>query len=292
MESIVQALINGILMGCLYGLIALGLSLIYGVMKIVNFAHGAVLMVGMFIAYWIFQTTKMDPYLGMLIVAPAMFLFGYAIQKFLVSPILQKDQEKKPLAVILMTTGLMLFLENTALFLFGPNYRISQTPYTGSTFTLGEIIISKPRLMAFVVAIVVALALELFLTKTDLGRAIRATGQDREAARLMGLDDFQIYKIAFGIGAAVVGIAAALLIPFNYVHPSVGTVFENRSFVIVVLGGIGSFSGALLGGLLVGIIESVGAQFISATWTEVLIFAVFILVLLFKPSGLLGTQKE
>ncbi|MCL5046269.1 MAG: branched-chain amino acid ABC transporter permease [Actinobacteria bacterium] len=292
MAGFEQSTLNGLMMGSLYGLIALGLSLVFGVMKIINFAHGALLMVGMFTAYWLWVFTNLNPYLLILLSVPILFFFGYYVQHFLVNPLLRKERGKKAHSVILMTSGLVLVLENLALFAFGPNYRMARTVVSGTTFKLGEIMVSQPRFYAALISIVAIIGLHLFLTRTDMGKAIRATGQDREAARLMGIDDFKIYKIAFGIGMACLGVAGNLLFPFYYVQPAVGPFFEIRSFVIVVLGGIGSLGGSLVGGLIIGLIESVGAQFVSAVWTELIIMILFIAMLLVKPSGLLGRQRE
>lgn len=292
MGGFLQALLNGTFMGCMYGLIALGLSLVFGVMRIINFAHGALLMVGMFASYWLWAKTHVNPYVGMLVVAPALFLFGYYVQDWLINPLLRKETGKKVHSVILMTSGLVLVLENGALLAFGPNYKMAHTSVTGKVLELGSVMVSLPRLYGALVTIAAVVALHFFLMRTDIGKAIRASGQDREAARLMGIDDYRIYKIAFGIGMALLGISGSCLFPFYYVHPAVGPLFEVRSFVIVVLGGLGSFAGAFIGGLIVGLIESVGAQFISAVWTEVIILVIFIVVLLVRPSGLLGIQRE
>lgn len=291
MEAIVQAVVSGLLMGGIYALIAIGLSLIFGVMRIINFAHGEFVMVGMFISYWLITLTKIDPYLAILIVAPVMFGAGYLFQRLLLNKLLEREQAREPISILLFTAGLGLVLQNLALILFGSDARSVNTAYTGATFTLSNIIFSQTRFLAFVISIVCSIAIFYLLTRTEIGRAIRATSQDRNTAKLMGINEKFIYCIAFAIGSGLVGVAGALLVPLYYVFPTVGNVFGLRSFIIVVLGGIGSTKGALYGGILIGVIEAVATQFISPSYSELLVFVFFVVVLLFKPSGLFGTEK-
>lgn len=289
MVSLTEATINGLLMGSLYGLIAVGLSLVFGVMKVVNFAHGALLTVGMYAVYYVVVLAKWNPYVTPLVVLPSLFLFGYFLQSKIINPVLKREFDMGGgHAVILLTVGLLLVLENLCLLFFGAYYKVAQVAISGMTITLGNALVSVPRMIAGVISVIVIFILQAFLNKTDLGKAIRATGQDREAVKLMGINDFKVYNIAFGICFIMLGIAAALMIPMYYVHPSAGKIFEMRSFVIVVLGGLGSLNGAFLGGLIIGLIESVSAQFLPATTAEFLIFLIFILVLMLKPKGLLG----
>jgi branched-chain amino acid transport system permease protein len=292
MAGILEAAVNGILMGGLYGLIAVSLSLIFGVAKIVNFAHGALLMVALFTVYWILELLKIDPYLSALVAGCFLFFFGYLFQRLFVEPILKREKDTAALTVILLTSGLMLIIENVALLLFGADYRTVKTAYTGKVWEIAGLYIMEPRLIGFVLSVVLILLLELYLRRTNFGRAIRATSQDREAARLMGIDDYLVYKITFGIGTVILGFAAAFLSPFYFIHPAVGDLFVGKSFVIVVLGGLGSITGAFLGGLIVGLIESVGAQFINSAMVESLIFIVFIACLVIRPMGLLGKERE
>ena len=292
MAGILEAAVNGILMGGLYGLIAVSLSLIFGVAKIVNFAHGALLMVALFTVYWILELLKIDPYLSALVAGCFLFFFGYLFQRLFVEPILKREKDTAALTVILLTSGLMLIIENVALLLFGADYRTVKTAYTGKVWEIAGLYIMEPRLIGFVLSVVLILLLELYLRRTNFGRAIRATSQDREAARLMGIDDYLVYKITFGIGTVILGFAAAFLSPFYFIHPAVGDLFVGKSFVIVVLGGLGSITGAFLGVLIVGLIESVGAQFINSAMVESLIFIVFIACLVIRPMGLLGKERE
>jgi len=293
MEIVMQAVISGLLMGAVYGLTALGLTLIFGIMKVINWAHGSFIMIGMFAGYWLWALTGIDPYLGLIIVVPFCFVLGYFVQDILIKPVFKSEVGvREPIGVLMLTAGLWIFLDNFALLLFGAFYRTARTSYTGLTYRIGEILVSAPRLYAFLITIGSAYILYVFLKKTKLGRAIRATGQDRDTASLMGIDIYHIYNISFGIAIAITGMVGALLVPFYYVHPSAGFVFDIRAFIIVVLGGLGSIPGAILGGLLIGLIESVGAQYMTATWTQGIIFGVFLAVLYIRPSGMFGFKQE
>lgn len=293
MELYLQALINGIIMGGIYGLIAVGLTIIFGVMKVINFAHGSFLMIGMFASYWLFSLIGLDPYVGLVFVIPFCFVVGYYVQSTLIKPIFKKEKGvREPMGPLLLTVGLWLFLDNIALLLFGADYRSVKTPYSEVSYEFGNILINAPRLYAFVGMIIGSSVLYFFLKHTLTGKAIRATGQDRDAAGLMGINIYRIYNIAFGIGVAMTGFVGTLLTPFFYVYPSVGFPFCIKAFVIVVLGGLGNIPGALIGGLIVGIIESVGAQPMHATWTALIIYVIFILVLFFKPEGIFGFKED
>jgi len=288
-----DALLNGILMGGIYGLTALGLTLIFGVMKVINFAHGTHLMMMMYLSYWIIKLTGIDPYLSLLIVIPIAYLMGYLTQYLLVNPILKKEEDvREPVGVLLLTAGLWIFFNNFFLMLFGANFRSADTVYSGTTFRMSNILICKPLFYAFIISVISTYILYRFLKQTRLGRAIRATGQDREAAKLMGIDVYKIYMIAFGIGIAAVGIAGTVLIPIFYVHPFAGDVFDIRAFVVVVLGGLGSVPGALLGGIIVGMIESLVGQYLTMTWAAAFIYIIFLAVLFIRPSGIFGFEKE
>jgi len=293
MDLILQATVNGILMGSIYGLTALGLTLIFGVIKVINFAHGSLLMVGMYTAYWLVLLTGINPYLALIIVVPLLFFFGYYMQEIVIKPVFKAERDvREPITVIIVTTGVWYVLDNLSLILFGAEYRVVKTGLSGKTFLLGELIVSTPKFYGFVATIVTAVLLYLFLKKTRMGKAIIATSFDRDAASLMGINQYRIYNIAFGIGTATAGVAGCVLIPFYYVFPTVGVIFDIRCFIIVVLGGLGSIHGAVLGGIIIGVIESVFAQFMASTWTEGIIYAIFILILFIKPSGLFGARQD
>jgi branched-chain amino acid transport system permease protein len=291
-ELVVQGALSGLLIGGIYGLIALGLNLVFGTMRVVNFAQGTLLMVGMFMAWWLFVLTGLHPYLSPLLTVPALFAFGYAIQVFLITPLLAREKAREPMSVLLMTLGLALVLENLALMLFRGDYKTVQVAETNAVWFLGDYIVSVARFWGLVAMLATVSALWLFLGHTDLGRAIRAVGQDRQVARLLGINDRVIYNYAFGLSTAVMGIAAATLVPFYYTHPGVGTSFLLKAFVIVVLGGLGSMPGAALGGLAVGVIEGVVGIFTQAAVAQILLFAIFVAMLFFRPAGLLGVERR
>jgi branched-chain amino acid transport system permease protein len=294
MLYILEDTINGILMGSIYGLTALGLTLIFGVLKVINFAHGSLLMVGMYVAYWAVTLTGLHPYLALILVVPVMYLFGYYLQDIVIKPIFKAEREvREPITVIIVTTGLWYILDNVTLLLFGPQYRtIQANPLRGKMLELGGMLISVPKLWGFVTALITAASIYLFLQRTRMGRAIRATSLDRDAASLMGIKQYKVYNIAFGIGTATAGIAGVTLVPFYNVFPSVGVLFDIKGFIIVVLGGLGSMGGALLGGMIVGVIESVFPQFMAATWTEAIVYGLFLVFLFVKPSGLFGVRYD
>lgn len=282
--QIIQALIDGVLMGGIYGLVAIGLTMIFGVMKIINFAHGAVLMMGMYASYWIFQYLHLNSYLSLPLTFIIMFAFGTAIQRITIRPIQNTPEHNQ----LLVTLGLLLFLENVALLLWSPDFRSVDLPWLRDAVFAGPFVLDKPRLIAFVFAVAMSLALYLFLKNTPLGRAIRATSQDRDGASLVGVNVNRINSITFGLGSACAGVAGALIVPFFYTSPHAGGSFLLKSFVITVLGGLGNFIGALIGGLIIGIGEAVGGIYLPGTMKELVTYAIFIAVLFFRPTGLFG----
>lgn len=294
MIFLLEDTINGILMGSIYGLAALGLTLIFGVLKVINFAHGSLLMVGMYAAYWAVLLTGVHPYLALVFVLPLMFAFGYLLQAVVIQPIFKAEREvREPITVIIVTTGVWYILDNLALLVFGPQYRnIQDNPLRGKMIEAGEMLISVPKLWGFCAALATAALIWLFLQKTRMGRAVRATSLDRDAASLQGINPYKIYNIAFGLGTAVAGVAGVALVPFYNVFPTVGVLFDIKCFIIVVLGGLGSIGGALLGGMIIGVIESVGPQFMTATWTEAIVYGLFLGFLFLRPSGLFGVKYD
>ena len=282
-----QAIASGLLIGGLYALISIGLTLIFGVMRIINFAHGDLMMVGMYITYWLFTLFGIDPYISLVVTVPILFLIGAAIQKLLINRVIEAPQGSQ----LFLTLGVMLIVQNLALFFWKADYRAIRTDYAGLVIRLGEVFISVPKLASFLVAIILTGVLYVFLARTRTGRAMRATAQNREVSSLMGVNVRRMYMLAFGIGAACVGAAGTLLSTYYYISPTVGTTFTLIAFLSVVLGGMGSFIGALFGGLLVGVAESLGAVYVATQYKELVTFALFILVLLLRPSGLLGKSR-
>jgi branched-chain amino acid transport system permease protein len=251
-------------------------------------------MVSMYVVYWDIIISGVHPYIALVIVVPVMYLFGYYLQDIIIKPIFKAEKDvREPITVIIVTTGVWYILDNLTLLIFGPQYRsIPNNPLRGKMLEIGDMLISVPKLWGFVTAVITALAIYWFLQKTRTGRAIRATSLDREAASLMGINQFKIYNIAFGIGTAIVGISAVTLVPFYNIFPTVGVLFDIKGFIIVVLGGLGSIGGAILGGIIIGLIESIAPMFMTATWAEAIVYALFLVVLFVKPSGLFGVKYD
>ena len=285
---LLQSIVSGILMGGVYSLIAIGLTLIFGVMRIINFAHGSFMMLGMFTTYWLFILLGIHPYLSLLISIPVLFVLGLFVERFLIAQVLNAPEHNQ----LLLTLGISLFIENFALFLWSPNFRTLDIGYLKKAATVGTVMISFPKVIAFLFAILLTGLLYYFLKNTDLGKAIRASSEEKEGALTVGINLKRIYYVAFGIGTACVGAAGTLIAPFFYVNPHVGGIFVITAFVVVVLGGMGNIIGALVGGLIVGLAESVGAAFVPGQLKQFIIYFIFILVLLFKPQGLFGRRVE
>jgi branched-chain amino acid transport system permease protein len=287
MTVFLQSVLSGVLVGGVYALIGIGLTIIFGVMRVINFAHGDLLMLGMYATWIVFTLLGLDPFVSIVLVAPLMFLWGAFLQKAFINRVLNALPQNQ----ILLTIGLGLVMSNTMMLIFTSDYRILTTSYSSSSFALGELSVSQPLLVAFLITAAITAALYWFLLKTDTGQAIRATAQDRDAAQLMGINVRAMSVLAFGIGAALSGTAGALISPTYYIFPQVGSAFTLKAFVIVVLGGMGSVVGATLGGVLVGLTESLAAVYVASGLKELVVFVAFLAVLLFKPSGLLGKTR-
>jgi branched-chain amino acid transport system permease protein len=283
---LIPALINGLTLGAVYALVALGLTLIYGVLHIINFAHGSLLMVALYGVFFLNRVVGIDPYLAIFIMVPALFALGYALQRGVIG----KASHGKDQNVLLVTLGLSIVLENLAIYFFSADTRTIDTPYTFEMVDLGVALVALPRLIAFLASLLVAALLWFVIARTDLGRAIRAVAKERQGARLVGINVDHIFAMSFGIGTACLGAAACLLLPSFYVSPHVGHVFVLVAFTVVVLGGMGSFTGALIGGLLIGVTESLGGLFLGESLGQLGIFLIFIGVLLFRPTGLFGSR--
>jgi branched-chain amino acid transport system permease protein len=287
---LLSALLNGLTTGAVYALIALGLTLIYGVLHIINFAHGASLMMALYGVYALKERWGVDPYVALPLMVPAMFVLGYGMQRLIIN----RASHGKDENILLVTLGLSIVMENLALLFFKSDTRTIDTPYTLSTVAIGpeavQVMVSVPKLVAFAGALVVSALLILILQRTDLGRAIRAVAKEKQGARLMGIDVEHVYAMCFGLGLACLGAAACFLLPAYYVNPQVGNGFVLVAFTVVVLGGMGSFAGALLGGLLIGVVESFGGLFLGESLGQVGIFVIFIAVLLLRPQGFFGAK--
>ena len=283
---LIPAILNGLLTGAVYALVALGLTLIYGVLHIINFAHGAMLSAAMFAAFFAFRLLGLDPYVAIFLIAPAFFVIGYGLQRFVIGPASHGDDRN----MLLVTLGLAVVIENVLLFAFRADTRTIALPYAFQTIDLGFAFLAIPRVIGFAAVLVVALALGAVMTLTDTGKAIRAVAKEKVGAQLAGIDVAHIYAVTFGLGTACVAIAACLLMPTYYVNPTAGEAFVLVAFTIVVLGGMGSVAGALIGGLVIGVVESLSGLFLGESLGQIGIFLIFIAVLLVRPTGLFGAK--
>jgi branched-chain amino acid transport system permease protein len=283
-----QALVNGLLIGGIYALVSIGVTLIFGVVKIVNFAQGEFVMIGMYISYWLAANLGLDPVVSLVVSMPVLFVTGMVLQKVLIKRVLGLGDMPQ----IFLTFALSLLLINVALLLFTADYRTIQTSYSDSSIQIGGVYIGVARLIAFVVAMLLTGALELFLRLTDLGKAMRAASQNPEVAMLMGINPDHVFGVAVGLSLALAGAAGSLIMPFYSVYPGVGQAFVLMAFVVVVLGTLGSVRGAFIASLMMGIAESLGIQFVGADSGLIVVFAVLLLTLAIKPSGLFGGQAR
>ena len=281
------AVINGILMGGIYTLVASGLTLIYGVLHIINFAHGSLLMVAMFGVFYLVTKLGMDPYLSLIVTMPAMFALGYVMYRYLIGKLSYGKDEN----ILLITLGLSIVIENLALMFFSGDSRTISMSYSDKMFEVGPLLVGLPKVISFVAAMIMCALLGVFMSRTDTGRAIRAVAKERMGARLVGIDVDKVFAISFGLGMATLGAAASLLMPIFYVSPTTGHVFVMVAFTVVVLGGMGSFLGAVVGGLIVGLTESFGGLYLGESLGQIGISLIFILILLFRPSGLFGDKR-
>lgn len=278
-----QALIDGILLGGVYGVVATGLSLVFGVLGVVNFAHAEFLMLGMYVAWFAWRWLGLDPLLGSVLSFIVVFAVGYGVQRTLIQRVLKAP----PAAQVFLTVGLLIVIENAALMAFGSDFRSVSVPYQVEGYRLGDIFIGAPYLYAFVAAVVLAAALWLFLDRSWMGRAIRAVAQDPMAATLVGVDTGRTYGLAFGLGVALTAFGGAVILPYITVSPTVGGQFVVLMFTVVVLGGLGSVAGALAGGIMVGVVQSMSTLVFPIQLQNLCLFVIFIAVLALRPQGLI-----
>jgi len=290
MEMFIQTLVAGILIGGVYALIGLGMTLIMGVMRIINLAHGQLMMVAMYITFLLFQYLHLDPYFALLVAMPALFLLGVVIQKYLLNPLLNVDSVI-PQNQILMTVGIGMVLTETIRFFFHSDYKSVKTSYSSATFMIGSISWNVPMFVAFGLAVLLTVCLFIFLLKTDAGRSVRATAQNKDAALIMGINAEWITQLTYGLGAAMAAAGGTLLLPIYYLFPDVGGPFTLKAFIITVLGGLGSTVGAIFGGLVLGVAESLGATYVSMALKDAFGMVIFVLVLVFMPGGLKTLTK-
>jgi branched-chain amino acid transport system permease protein len=284
MTEFLQATVNGLLQGGLLALVAVGFSLVWGVMNIVNLAHGAIVVIGAYIAWKLNDVTGLHPLLGMLVAGVALFVAGYLVQRLLINLVVNA-----PIwMTLLLTFGLSLVLVNGLVLLFTGDFRSIPTSYASDGFSIGDVRVPYGRLVGFGIAVALTLALVWFMNQTRLGLAIRATGMDRGAARLMGMKVRHVYAVTFGLAAGLAGAAGAIIGTVNTFSPADAGGFTLQSFVIAVLGGLGNMWGALAGGVLLGLVQAWGGQYLGGTLINAIAFAVLVLVLVVRPTGLLG----
>jgi branched-chain amino acid transport system permease protein len=285
MSTIVQLVVSGILIGSVYVLMSIGLTLIFGVLRIVNFAHGEFLMIAMYGAWAFSRLLGLNPYFAIVAIVPAMFLFGALVYRLIVSPALGRPH----LVVVFATMALSIFLQNAALMLMTADLR-DVPPIFARSMTIGPVFVKGELLIGFAVTLLCTIGLRWVIKHTFLGKAIRATVQDGEAAMLMGIAVPRIFLITFAAGSALVGLAACIMVPLFSVFPTVGLNFVLIAFVIVVLGGMGSIEGAWLGGVCVGVVQSVSAYYVAPAYGQLFFFLLFLLVMIFRPNGLFGQK--
>jgi len=285
--AFVQAIIDGLLIGGVYAVISIGLTLVYGVMGIVNFAQAEFLTIGMFVAWFAWSALGLDPILAAPLSFAVAFAIGWVVQAQLIARVLNAAS----VAQIFLTVGLLIVIENGALLLFGSQFRSVTTAYQTMSLSLGPLFISVPYLLAFVMSVVCGISLWWFMRASWFGQAMRATAQNPMAASLMGIDTGLMYKIAFALGVGLTAFGGAVILPYITVYPSVGGQFVVLMFTVVVLGGLGSIAGAVVGGLAVGVIQAISGLLFPIQLQNLVLFLIFILVLALRPQGIVGAMR-
>ena len=284
MQLFWQDLVNGILVGGIFAVVALGFSLVWGIMNIINLAHGSFVMLGAYTAYVLFSTWNVDPFLSIPVAFVLLFVFGYCVQRFVINFVVRAPI----LTTFLLTCGLSLLIVNFALLVFHGDVKGITTQYSGSNFSIGSVTIAWVKLWTLLVALVITALMQLWLTRSKTGRAIRAMAMDIDAAQLSGVRVAHLYAVVFGLGAGLAG-AAGVLVSLSYsLQPSMGDPFVITAFVVCVLGGLGSVQGALVGGLIFGVLEAFGSQYIGTGLQDAVALVVLLIVLILRPRGLLG----
>ncbi len=284
METFLQAIVNGILIGGIYSAYSTGFSLIFGVMGVINLAHGEFLMLGAFTAYWLFKLSNIDPYISIPLTGFFLFFLGYFIQKYIINKVINKPHVMS----YILTFGIHLIITNLAVKFWTHDFRSITTNYSGANFEIGFLTIPIARLITFLLSIILVTFLFYFLEKTNIGRAIRATSQNPKIAELFGIEIKNIFALTFAIGASITGIIGASISPFVIIYPEMGLNYTIIAFCVVVLGGMGYIPGTLFGGLIIGIIQAFTVIYLDASFSAGITFILLYLMLLFKPSGITG----
>jgi branched-chain amino acid transport system permease protein len=279
-----QVIVNGLLLGSVYAAVGVGFSLTWGVLNIINIAHGAMVMLGAYVTFFLFEAFGLDPFLSIPASMAVLFVIGYALQRFVINRVIPYGV----FMTLVLTFGLSLFFIDVALILFSGDYRSVRPSYAGSGFSLAGTVISYQRLAIFATALLLVYALHVFLNRTKLGRAVRATALNRASAQLLGVNIASIYAVTFGIGAAMAGAAGSLLAMTITITPVLGNAFIGKAFVVATLGGLGTIQGALIGGLILGLAESLGASLIGPSYQDAIGYGILVLVLVLRPQGIMG----
>ncbi len=283
-----QIIINGILKGGLYALMALGMSLIWGVMDIINIAHGAFIMLGAYCTYWFFSLLGVDPFISLFISVLILFFIGYGIQRCLINLVIRATM----FITLILAFGIEIFINNLALVMWTADVRKVRVPYGAANFSIGDVVtIPYVRLAAFLIALIIAGIFYIILNRTRLGRSIRATAQDLEAAKLVGVDVAKTYAVTFGLGVGAAGAAGTLWAVLFPINPMMGGVLTLKSFVVVILGGLGTMFGPIIGGLTLGVAEALGSNWFGTTYENLISFTILLVVLIFLPQGILGKRE-
>ena len=285
---LLQIIINGVLKGGLYALMALGMSLIWGVMDIINIAHGAFIMLGAYCSYWFFSLLGVDPFISLFLSIFILFIIGYGIQRYLINLVIRATI----FITLILAFGIEIFINNLALVMWTADVRKIQVPYGASNFSIGNFVtIPYVRLGAFLIALIIACVFYFILNKTRLGRSIRATSQDLDAARLVGVDVAKTYALTFGLGVGAAGAAGTLWAILFPINPMMGGILTLKSFVVVIIGGLGTMFGPIVGGLTLGVAEALGSNWFGTTYENFISFTILVLVLIFLPRGILGKSE-
>ncbi|MBI3089331.1 MAG: branched-chain amino acid ABC transporter permease [Candidatus Tectomicrobia bacterium] len=285
LHLLTQVLVGGVLVGGIYSLVALGLTMIFGVMRVINIAHGELLVLGSYITYWLFTLLGFNPLLSLFVSMPVMFGFGYLLQRYVVRHVVDAPE----LSSLLLTFGIAIFLTNAIRYVFTSDYR--SVPYLTGSFYLGSIAFSIPRVVSFVIALAITVGAFAYLRYSRLGMAIRATSQHREVAMVCGIDVHRVYRYAFGFGCALAGAGGSLMSIMFSMHPEMGAILNLKAFCVVVLGGLGSYSGAFLGGLILGLVEGLAALYLASNISEAVAYGLLVFILLVRPSGIFGRAE-
>jgi len=289
-KYLAEAVLVGIQVGCIYALIALGLSLIFGIIRVVNFAHGTIAMLFLYMGFYLNKYFGIDPYLSIIICVPSALVFGYLLQYSLIRPIFLREKAYviEPMGVLMLMAGVDIILTNLGIIVFNPYVKTVQTSYASNVLMIGSITLNLTRILLVPIVVGLVIGVNLYLNKTEIGNTIRAVGQNREAAAICGINVHHIYALTFGLGCALTAFGGCAMLPFTPISPTMGMQLTIKAFIVVVLGGLGSLPGVLVAGIIIGLIESISAQFMATGFSGLVALALFIVMVVVRPTGLMG----